>query len=142
MRLSPITSYSKQQWIAEQAREHLDRVFTSQHHLIDIDWMFEAWALTRKDCAAGTDSRTADDFEIDLEANLLSLLDRIKSERYVTPPVRRHHIPKAFGSKRPLDIPTVEDKVAQRAIGAPAEADLRAGLLGLLVRLPAGAVGP
>lgn len=108
--------YTKRQWIAEQAREHPERVFTSLHHLIDLDWMFEAWSLTRKDGAAGIDGRTADDYEKDLEANLERLLIQIKSGSYRAPPVRRHFIPKADGSKRPLGIPTFEDKVAQRAI--------------------------
>ena len=108
--------YTKRQWIAKQAREHPERVFTSLHHLIDLDWMFEAWALTRKDGAAGIDGRTADDYEKDLEANLESLLGQIKSGSYRAPPVRRHYIPKADGSRRPLGIPTFEDKVAQRAI--------------------------
>ena len=107
---------TKQQWITKQARKHPERVLTSLHHLIDLDWMFEAWALTRKDGAAGIDGRTADHYEIDLEANLQSLMDRIKSGSYVAPPVRRHYIPKADGAKRPLGIPTFEDKVAQRAI--------------------------
>ena len=53
---------------------------------------------------------------MDLQANLESLLSRIKSGSYRAPPVRRHSIPKADGSKRPLGIPTIEDKVAQRAI--------------------------
>ena len=108
--------YTKRQWIAEQAREHPERVFTSLHHLIDLDWMFEAWSLTRKDGAAGIDGRTADDYEKDLEANLERLLIQIKSGSYRAPPVRRRFIPKADGSKRPLGIPTFEDKVAQRAI--------------------------
>ncbi|MFB9984548.1 reverse transcriptase domain-containing protein [Mesorhizobium kowhaii] len=86
------------------------------HHLIDLDWMFEAWALTRKDGAAGIDGRTADDYEKDLEANLESLRVRMMSGSYHAPPVRRHYIPKADGSRRPLGIPTFEDKVAQRAI--------------------------
>jgi group II intron reverse transcriptase/maturase len=47
---------------------------------------------------------------------LQDLLDRIRSGRYVAPPVRRAYIPKADGSKRPLGIPTFEDKVAQRVI--------------------------
>ena len=49
-------------------------------------------------------------YEVNLEANLLDLLDRIKSGRYRAPPVRRAYIPKADGSQRPLGIPTFEDK--------------------------------
>ena len=91
-------------------------MFTSLHHLIDGEWMREAYRLTRKDGAAGIDGVTAADYEKDLEANLDDLLGRIKSGRYLAPPVRRHYIPKADGTKRPLGIPTFEDKVAQRAI--------------------------
>jgi retron-type reverse transcriptase len=91
-------------------------VLTSLHHLIDLEWMNEAYRLTRKDGAPGIDGVTATDYEANLEANLLDLLTRIKSGRYIAPPVRRHYIPKADGTKRPLGIPTLEDKVAQRAI--------------------------
>ena len=111
-----MNTFTKQQWIAEQAREHPQRVFTSLHHLIDGEWMREAYRRTRKDGATGIDGVTAADYEQDLEANLNDLLDRMKSGRYFAPPVRRHYIPKADGTKRPLGIPTFEDKVAQRAI--------------------------
>jgi RNA-directed DNA polymerase len=114
--LSPTNLSTKRQWIADLAREHPDWVLTTLHHLIDLEWMLEAWRLTRKDGAPGVDGVTAADYETNLEANLLDLLDRIKSGRYVAPPVRRHYIPKADGTKRPLGIPTLEDKVAQRAI--------------------------
>ena len=111
-----MNTYTKQQWIAEQAREHPERVFTSLHHLIDGEWMREAYRRTRKDGATGIDGVTAGDYEKDLEANLDDLLGRMKSGRYFAPPVRRHYIPKADGTRRPLGIPTFEDKVAQRAI--------------------------
>jgi len=111
-----MNTFTKQQWIAEQAREHPQRVFTSLHHLIDGEWMREAYRRTRKDGATGIDGVTGADYEKDLEANLDDLLDRMKSGRYFAPPVRRHYIPKADGTKRPLGIPTFEDKVAQRAI--------------------------
>jgi RNA-directed DNA polymerase len=94
----------------------------SLHHVIDLDWMKEAYRLTRKDGAPGIDGVTAADYEADLEARLLDLLDRIKSGRYRAPPVRRAYIPKADGSQRMLGIPTFEDKVAQRAITMVLEA--------------------
>jgi group II intron reverse transcriptase/maturase len=78
--------------------------------------MKEAHRQTRKDGAAGIDGATAADYEVNLESNLLDLQERIKSSRYKAPPVRRVYIAKADGSRRPLGIPTFEDKVAQRAI--------------------------
>ena len=78
--------------------------------------MKEAYRLTRKDGAPGIDGVTADEYATNLEANLLDLLDRIKSGRYKAQPVRRTYIPKTDGSRRPLGIPSFEDKLAQRAI--------------------------
>ncbi|WP_313807208.1 group II intron reverse transcriptase/maturase [Sphingobium sp.] len=97
-------------------------VLCSLHHVIDLDWMKEAYRLTRKDGAPGIDGVTAADYEVDLEVRLLDLLERIKSGRYRAPPVRRAYIPKADGSQRMLGIPTFEDKVAQRAITMVLEA--------------------
>ena len=91
-------------------------VFTTLHHHIDLEWMHRAWDLTRKDGASGVDGVTAADYEKDLEANLVDLMHRIRSGSYRAPPVRRHVIAKADGRQRPLGIPTLEDKVAQRAI--------------------------
>ena len=107
---------TKQERIAEQAGACPDLVFTALHHHIDQEWMHRAWSLTRKDGATGVDGVTAAEYERDLEANLSDLLNRIKSGSYRAPPVRRHYIPKADGRRRPLGIPTLEDKVAQRAI--------------------------
>ena len=71
----------------------------------------------RKDGAVGIDGQTAADYERDLEGNLRSLLERAKSGAYWAPPVRRVHIPKGTGGEtRPIGIPTLEDKVLQRAI--------------------------
>lgn len=107
---------TKRQRIAELARTRAGTALSTLHHVIDLEWMKEAYRLTRKDGASGIDGVTARDYEANLEANLLDLLERIKSGRYVAPPVRRVYIPKADGSQRPLGIPTLEDKVAQRAI--------------------------
>ena len=104
------------------ARTKPGTALCSLHHVIDLDWMMEAYRLTRKDGAPGIDGVTAADYEVSLEANLLDLMDRIKSGRYRAPPVRRAYIPKADGSRRKLGIPTFEDKVAQRAVTMVLEA--------------------
>ena len=106
---------TKRHWIVELARKKPGEVLFSLHHVIDFEWMREAYWLTRKDGATGIDGVTAVEYEANLEANLRDLLERIKSGRYKAPPVRRTYIPKADGSQRPLGIPTFEDKVARAA---------------------------
>jgi RNA-directed DNA polymerase len=114
--LDPANLSTKRQRIAELARTKPGVALCSLHHVIDLDWMKDAYRLTRKDGAPGIDGVTAADYEVNLQANLLGLLERIKSGRYHAPPVRRVYIDKADGSKRPLGIPSFEDKVAQRAV--------------------------
>src|SRR5437764_10480282 len=114
--MDPTNLSTNRQRIADLARAKRGTALCSLHHVIDLDWMLEAYRLTRRDGAPGIDGVTAADYEVNLEANLLDLLERMKSGRYRAPPVRRAYIPKADGSQRMLGIPTFEDKVAQRAV--------------------------
>ena len=108
---------TKRRRIARLAERSPELGFTSLNHLIDIDWLREAFRLTRKSGAPGVDGQTAKEYEENLEENLQSLLKRAKSGTYRAPPVRRKHIPKGSGTEtRPIGIPTFEDKVLQRAI--------------------------
>ena len=113
---SPVST--KQQRVAELAKQSPQMGFTSLAYLMDIDWLHEAFRRTRKDGAVGVDGQTGKDYEKDLEANLPSLLDRARSGTYQAPPVRRVHIPKGGSTTetRPIGIPTLEDKVLQRAV--------------------------
>jgi group II intron reverse transcriptase/maturase len=92
--------------------------FTSLAYHIDVEWLREAYSRTRKDAAVGVDGVTAAEYEQDLEGNLQRLLDRAKSGTYRAPPVRRVYIPKGSSTTetRPIGIPTLEDKILQRAI--------------------------
>lgn len=108
--------YTKQQRIAELARTAPDLAFTTLAHHVDAEWLREAYRRVRKDGAVGVDGRTGADYERDLEGNLESLLSRFKSGSYRAPPVRRVHIPKGDGRTRPIGIPTLEDKILQRAV--------------------------
>jgi RNA-directed DNA polymerase len=115
-RSSPTVS-TKLQRIAEAAKQHPERAFTTLAHHIDIAWLREAYRRTRKDGATGIDGQTSETYAAKLEDNLQSLLDRFKSGVYRAPPVRRVHIPKGDGVQtRPIGIPTFEDKVLQRAV--------------------------
>ena len=108
---------TKQQRIAELAKQSPPMGFTSLNHHLDLAWLAEAFHRTRKDGAPGVDGQTGDDYGLSLLDNLTSLLDRAKSGAYFAPPVRRVHIPKGTGTEtRPLGIPTLEDKVLQRAV--------------------------
>jgi RNA-directed DNA polymerase len=109
---------TKQQRIAEMAKRSPQMGFTSLAYLMDIDWLETAFHRTRKDGAPGVDGQTWTEYAKNLEANLQSLLDRAKSGNYRAPPVRRVHIPKAGSATetRPIGIPTLEDKVLQRAV--------------------------
>jgi len=113
----PPTVSTRRQRIAELAQDK-QRAFTSLNHHLDLSWLLEAFGSTRRDGAPGVDGQTAQDYEANLVANLGSLLERAKSGTYRAPPVRRVHIPKADGSQetRPIGIPTLEDKVLQRAV--------------------------
>ena len=109
---------TKQLRIATLAEQSPQMAFTSLAYLIDIEWLMEAYRRTRKGGAVGVDGVTAEEYEQDFEGNLQSLLDRAKSGTYRAPPVRRVYIPKGTSKTetRPIGIPTLEDKVLQRAI--------------------------
>lgn len=106
----------KLQRIAKLAEEGPQMVFTTLAHHVDVELLRVAYRRTRKGGAVGVDGQTAADFEQNLETNLQSLVDRLKSGTYYAPPVRRVHIPKDDGRTRPIGIPAFEDKVLQRAV--------------------------
>ncbi len=85
-------------------------------HRDDVLW--EAWERVRANRgAAGVDYLTIAAVEDDygVERLLCELRDALRAGIYRPAPVRRVEIPKPDGSKRPLGIPTVKDRVCQQA---------------------------
>jgi len=110
--------YTKQIQIAEAAEKHAGKSLVSVAHHIDVQWMYCAYEWTRRDGAAGIDGVTAVEYKVGLMEKLQNLVELLKSGTYRAPPVKRVYIPKAGNrtEKRPIGIPTYEDKILQRAI--------------------------
>ena len=108
---------TRQRKIAELAQREPKLTLTTLAHHVDDVWMRDAYRRIRKDAAAGVDGVTAAQYEAELEANLSGLLERFKSGGYRAPAVRRVHLEKPGTNKtRPIGIPTLEDKILQRAV--------------------------
>ena len=108
---------TKRDEIAKLASREPQLVLTTLAQRVDREWLREAYRRVRKDGAVGVDGVNAKAYEADLDGNLSSLLERFKSGLYRAPAVRRVHIPKDDGrATRPIGIPTLEDKVLQRAV--------------------------
>lgn len=119
MRTSGLNDIStRQEKIAQQSRAAPSMVWTTLAHHIDLQWLHEAYRRTRKDAAVGVDGVTAREYEAALAANLTELLKQFKTGSYRAPAVRRVHIPKdgAHSKTRPIGIPTLADKILQRAV--------------------------
>ena len=119
MRTSSLNDIStRQEKIAQQSRQAPSMVWTTLAHHIDVKWVHEAYRRTRKDAAVGVDGVTAEEYEAQLEENLMELLKQLKTGSYRAPAVRRVHLPKegSHGKTRPIGITTLSDKVLQRAV--------------------------
>jgi len=82
------------------------------------DVLVEAWKRVRSNRgAAGVDGETLEAIEREgVETFVQDIQQSLRTGRYRPSPVRRRYIPKPDGTKRPLGIPTVRDRVTQMAV--------------------------
>jgi len=90
-----------------------DKWTSLMHHLLKEEFLKECFQRLKRDAAAGVDGVTVKEYEANLEDNIKDLVTRMKAWKYRPQTVRRVYIPKGDGSKRPLGIPAVEDKIVQ-----------------------------
>lgn len=102
--------------IAEAARNRPKERMTSLVHLLDKQRLWDCHLEMQGDKAAGVDGMTKAEYERELESNLEDLIWRMKRQAYKPKPSRRTYIPKENGDKRPLGIPSYEDKLVQKAM--------------------------
>lgn len=97
------------------AQDGKQRFTALLHHVYDLDRLRAAYTGLKKHAAAGVDGETWEHYGKDLEKNLQDLSVRLQRGAYRAKPVRRAYIAKADGRQRPLGVPTLEDKLVQRA---------------------------
>ncbi|MBT2290985.1 group II intron reverse transcriptase/maturase [Paenibacillus albidus] len=102
--------------IAKAARNRPKERMTSLVHLLDKQRLWDCHLEMQGDKAAGVDGVTKAEYERELESNLEDLISRMKRQAYKPKPSRRTYIPKENGDKRPLGIPSYEDKLVQKAM--------------------------
>ena len=88
--------------------------FRNLYGLLDLQMLYTSFHSLNRNAAPGVDGVMWEDYGKNLDENLRALLDRLKGKRYRAQPVRRHYIPKG-DKKRPLGIPSLEDKILQHA---------------------------
>lgn len=108
--------------VAERARREPEGRFHSLAHLIDERALARAYHRLRKDAAVGIDGVTVEEYGRDLELRLEDLVTRLRAKRYRHQPLRRVHIEKENGQRRPIGISATEDKIVQGALREVLEA--------------------
>lgn len=112
---SPESLSTKLNRLSESARRESKRRFQNISHLITVEMLGWAFKQLQKNAAAGVDGLQAKDYEMNLQANLTVLHDKLVTGKYRALPLRRVYIEKEDGKKRPLSIPALDDKIVQRA---------------------------
>jgi RNA-directed DNA polymerase len=117
--------------IAKKAKLDRSVRFTSLAHLLTPAFLKETWRMMNRKGASGVDGETTEQFASEMEERVEEICTQLKASTYRAPPVRRVEIPKGPGKSgtRPLGIPTVADRLLQRAVARILEAVFEADFL-------------
>ena len=102
--------------VRQAARQRRKEKFTSLLHHVGPAMLRTAFHAIRREAAPGVDGVTWTDYEQDLDRSIEDLHARVHRGAYRALPSRRSYIPKEDGSKRPLAVAALEDKIVQRAV--------------------------
>src|ERR1035441_2948494 len=104
--------------VRQVARQGKKEKFTSLLHHVDTAMLRTAFYAMKRDAAPGVDGMTWEAYERDLDRRIEDLHAQVKSGTYRALPSRRSYIPKEDGTRRPLAVAALEDKIVQRATAA------------------------
>ncbi len=103
-------------WTTADSDRRVDRLLRL---IAQPDWLAEAARITLSSKGSHTPGIDGE-VKLTAQARLPAILQQIRndllSDAYSPSPVRRVYIPKANGKQRPLGIPTLRDRIVQRAM--------------------------
>ena len=102
--------------VRQAAKARKKERFTALLHHVSVDLLKDAYSWLKRNAAPGVDGVTWQDYEQNLEANIVDLHARVHRGAYRALPSRRKYIAKPDGRQRPLGIAALEDKIVQRAL--------------------------
>jgi group II intron reverse transcriptase/maturase len=112
------------------ARRGKKEKFTALLHHVDPEMLRMSFYALKRDAARGVDGVTWETYEQGLVQRIEDLHTRVQSGAYRAQPSRRSYIPKEDGTKRPLAVTALEDKIVQRAVAAVLNAIYEEDFLG------------
>jgi len=103
--------------IAERARKYKQEALTNLSQFITVDMLRNIYQYgLNKNSSSGVDGKYWHNYSLESNFRLPELLTEFKSEKYKAPLIRRVYIQKGKSGKRPLGIPTIEDKILQESV--------------------------
>jgi RNA-directed DNA polymerase len=103
-------------WTETDSSRRVNRLLRLISHPM---WLERAAKITLSSKGAntpGVDGITKRDLQESLNNYLLEIRNDLLTDKYEPSPARRLYIPKANGKQRPLGIPTIRDRIVQRAM--------------------------
>ena len=110
------------QGIAKKAKLNKKYRFRDLYRLLNEENLLDSFKYLNNKAASGVDRISMKEFEANLLTNIQGLVISLKEKRYRTKLVRRVNIPKEKGKYRSLGIPTIGDKLIQKAVTRVLEA--------------------
>ena len=116
--------------VRETAKRRRDLKFSNLLHHINPELLTASFYKLRKNAALGVDGVSWREYESDLEDRIADLHGRIHRGAFRAKPSKRVYIEKSDGRKRPLGIPSLEDKIVQHAVRTVLECIYEVDFLG------------
>ncbi|MCG2820517.1 MAG: group II intron reverse transcriptase/maturase, partial [Candidatus Atribacteria bacterium] len=110
------------QGIAKKAKLNKKHRFRDLYRLLNEENLLDSWKYLNNKAASGVDKISMKEFEANLLTNIQGLVTSLKEKRYRAKLVRRVNILEEKDKYRSLGIPTIGDKLIQKAVARILEA--------------------